>query len=162
MRALVLVQGLLRRRPVFGASAFGSTQFGGIPATPYHRELLALARQLQAEKRPEMAAIAAATACEIVTDMSIQSHLNRAGVGQLRKPLGKFVQSFNLKNDRVYGVYFALSNDNVNQQKFWNTYTELVDARNKAVHEGRTIDLGKIAELLDAADDFVAHLERGL
>jgi hypothetical protein len=71
----------------------------------------------------------------------------------------ELLPSYNLTNDKVRKVYFALSNDPINQQFFWSEYKVVVSLRNKAIHAGSRIQESQAQMVVRVAKLVVRHLQ---
>jgi hypothetical protein len=69
-----------------------------------------------------------------------------------------FVFTYSFKNEKLYGLYFALTNDPIKQQPFWNDFCKMVDLRNDFAHNGKAVPPEDAASVCAVARKFIVHL----
>ena len=126
---------------------------------PYHTTLLASARQLAASGDHEISVDTAHMACEIFVEQAFVSIHQKKGLTDLEKPIDDLIPSYNLGNDKVRALYFALTGDNIAAATFWSDFKELVKVRNAAVHAGGRVPRSEADAGCQAAEQLVAHVD---
>jgi hypothetical protein len=103
----------------------------------------------------------AQTAIEVSTENLLAAAFKARGVSELRKPVLDLFTSFNLRNRRLYAVYRALTQDDVNAARpdLWRDYCAHVTRRNDVVHTGKRVTPAEAESSVEAAERFVAYLE---
>jgi hypothetical protein len=125
-----------------------------VPPPPYYRDLLSLASTLIAEARYELrfelAVILAQMACEVVVEQTLTPLLKG------KKPPG----TFNLEGGAL-AKYTLLTHDkSITKKPFWKPFTRHAKRRHKVVHRGVRVDPTQAQESLNAATQFVDHVEK--
>ena len=82
------------------------------------------------------------------------------GIEYLEEPIEKLLPSNNLGNDKTRKVYTALTGDEIQNQPFWQRFTESATRRNRISHNGATVGLVEAEASLAVAKEFVAHLKK--
>lgn len=129
-----------------------------INVTFHWDHLLESAETLHAAGHFSSAIVVAQTACEVVTARAIGKAFDSKRVPELREPVMRLLSSASLRGDKARLLYDALTNDNINQHRFWPRYIEMVRLRNAVAHNGETATQEQSRKLIDAASEFVAHV----
>jgi hypothetical protein len=116
--------------------------------------LLERARQLI-----DQAVVTAQTACEVLTEPALTVAFTKKGVGFLAEPVADLFLSYNLGNEKVRGLYCALTGDEIQKRPFWQSFKALTALRNGVVHRGEPVSPQEARDASQAAADFLAHLE---
>jgi hypothetical protein len=125
----------------------------------YPSQLLEAANDMIVRSRYEISVVTAQMACEICTERVFRAFFALKNVAFLEDSVDDLLPSYNLANDKVRKVYFALSNDPINQQFFWSEYKVVVSLRNKAVHAGARLQESQAQMVLRVAKLVVRHLQ---
>jgi len=73
-------------------------------------------------------------------------------------PVLKLLNGYNITNDRIRGVYAALTSDDVTRLPEWEELKRSAARRNKVAHEGRFVTQQEAEQSLRAATALVKHL----
>jgi hypothetical protein len=122
--------------------------------------LLHAAERLFAAGEFAVSVVVAATACEVIAERAITKAFANKKVPELEAPVTKYLSSYSLDGDRNRKLYNALTGDNIQKQSFWEPYTTLVRHRQESVHSGKDISEADAKVDIDAATQFVNHVER--
>ena len=97
-------------------------------------------------------------ACEAAAEVAFSEAYVRAGVAHLERPVGRFLNGFNLATDRIRGLYNALSGEAVEGLPFWPAFAASSDRRNAIMHKGARATHSEAEASLQAGEALVAHL----
>ena len=125
----------------------------------YPRELLESAKEMILRGRYEIAVVTAQMACKICAERVLRTYFRFKEITFLEKAIEDLLPSYNLANEKVRRVYFALSGDAIHQQYFWTEYKTMVNIRNKAVHAGTRIQQSQAQMVCRIASSVVKHLQ---
>lgn len=104
------------------------------------------------------AVIIAQTAIELFTE-KILGHLYEVRQVEFLKPeFENLLINYNMANNKVSGLYMALSNDPIRQAPFWAALQDHAELRNKLVHEGQDATLEQSAASLKAISELIKHV----
>ena len=131
-----------------------------ITFVPYPQTLLATCKGLIDDKQYGISVIVAHMACEVATERALSSAFASKGIQELKKPILDFANGFNLAKDRNRKLYTALTGDNIEEQSFWQAFTESATRRNKIIHEGKIINQEDAEKSYDAASQLISHLNQ--
>jgi hypothetical protein len=127
----------------------------------YPQRLMTMARRLIDEGQFSFAVVVAHTACEIAIERRLSELFAAKGIQYLEDWAGGVLNSYNLGNERVRGLYTALTGDEVQKQEsLWSTFRASVRRRNKIVHKGVMVEKADAEESYKAASDLLAHLNK--
>jgi hypothetical protein len=146
------------------AASLGGGRYGlsgsrlGFRYTPYHENLLALARQLIQEGRHQLAVVVAQMASEVLAEQVLAARLERRNLGELEKWIDWRTPSSNLSSEIVLKLYVALTGDQIQEQPFWGDYKAHVELRNDIVHGGRQVDLATAEKSVEVVSKLLQHL----
>ena len=126
----------------------------------YPQKLLALAQWLIDSGKFSISVVVAHMACEVATDRTFTEVFKAKGIEYLEEPIEKLLPSNNLGNDKTRKVYTALTGDGIQNQPFWQRFTESATRRNRISHNGATVGLAEAEASLAVAKEFVAHLKK--
>jgi len=131
------------------------------PIPPYYRQLLDTAERFRREGEYDVAVIMAQTACELVTESAFETFFRAHGSTESDK---KHLEprAYDLGNDRVRALYALLSSDRIEREPFWNGFKDHVKRRHGIVHKGHRATPQEAEASLDAATDFIAHVEAAI
>jgi hypothetical protein len=118
--------------------------------TPYYRELLALAADLNTQGKYDLAVIVSQMACEVIVEQTLTPLLKTVKVRQV----------FNVHADETLKLYKKHTHDQIDKAAFWMTYGIHAVRRHEVVHRGRRASAAEGQESRDVATQFVDHVER--
>lgn len=128
-------------------------------ASAYFAKVLRSARQALEQNNDAEAVIWAITACEVLTEQSIDAAFRSKNLVDLGKAVGNMVPSYNLANDRVRAVYQALTADTLTNEGWWPDFKALSDLRNGIIHgDVRRVPPESARRGCEAASELIAHL----
>ena len=125
----------------------------------YPSELLNAARGMIITGRYEISGVTAQMACEVFTERTIRAYFRTRSVEFLEKSVEDLLPSYNLSNDKVRGIYVALTQDSIHRQYFWAEYKTMVSIRNKAVHAGARVQESQAQMVVRIATSIIKHLQ---
>jgi hypothetical protein len=155
--------GAMSRRTMIAEVSIGKIGITGIPPTVRYRQwnnLLDSARRFYDSGEYGVAVIVAATACEVVVERAMTGAFTAKGVADLEEPVMELVMSCALSQPKNRNLYAALTGDAIHKKGFWQGYLALVQRRNRTVHTGEKIAQVDAQADLEAAEQFVGHVER--
>ncbi len=126
--------------------------------TDRYEVLLDVAKRLRDDGHYEAAIVTAHTACEVCTETTLSAVFRLKGIEYLTDPLGGLISSYNLTNKKVRDVYEAVTNDRIQDQPFWPSFTEHVRRRNEVAHRGGEATQQEATDSINAAEAVVRHL----
>lgn len=126
---------------------------------PFHRKLLDDARNTLASGPNEMVLVLSHAAAEQCTEWAITSLCAVRKVKELAEPIRELFASWDICNDKVRGVYSALSGDNPQQKPFWDRLKQLKIRRNRVVHGGEKCSAGDAADSVTVVEAYLLHVE---
>ena len=139
--------------------AIAGQRFAEVILPPYI-EIFGSARKLFDKAEGEAAVVVAQTACEVLGADVLSRLVKKRGIEYLGKWIGRAVrESSDFNNQLVRDLYAALSGDRIQEQPFWGRYVGHVRARHDIVHEGRRLTKQEAQDSLNAAEEFIRHLE---
>ena len=126
----------------------------------YPQKLLALAQGLIDSGEFSVSIVVAHMACEVATDRALNDAFKAKGIEYLEEPIERLLPSNNLGNKSVRKIYTALTGDEIQNQPFWQRFTDSVTRRNNISHNGATYGQADAEASLKVAKEFVAHLKK--
>jgi hypothetical protein len=106
-----------------------------------------------------VALILASTACEVLAQHVILEFFDRRDASDVGAAVVKLLASYSLANDRVRGIYDALTNDDLTRREFWPSFKELARLRNEVIHGEEPILLpNAVGEAFQGAYALQNHL----
>jgi hypothetical protein len=127
---------------------------------PYHRELMEQAKSLLDEGRQHLAVVVAQTACEVLTEQLMTALTERLDEPLRKWARGRLPRTHDLDDDRVRGLYVALTADAIQTAPFWASFKQHVDRRHQVVHRGTKVSAAEGQESYDAVQQLLTHLEQ--
>ncbi len=124
----------------------------------YSEGLLAVAQGLIDDGQYSIAVVVAHMACEVATERCLSDAFEANDIPHLENPVTNLLNGYNLANKRNRKLYSALTGDAVEDQPFWQAFTESAKRRNHAVHGREVVDAAGAEASLGAATAFVEHL----
>jgi hypothetical protein len=124
----------------------------------YPQRLLTLAQRLIDEGEYSVSIVVSHIACEIATDRSFTEAFRARGIEDLEEPIEKLFSGNNLGNDKTRKLYTALTGDEIQNQPFWQRFTDSAKRRNSISHNGVAYEQTEADQSLAVAKAFVAHL----
>jgi uncharacterized protein (UPF0332 family) len=132
-----------------------------------HDVFLTAAETLLEAEYYSAAVVSAQTACEVITEEAIDFwilDLRMAGdrgkrLNSVLNTLMEAFQTYNLTNDRLRRLYIELSDDEIQEEPFWQRYKEHVDRRHRVVHQGYITTKKEAEQSLAVAREFVEHIK---
>jgi HEPN domain-containing protein len=123
--------------------------------------LLQTARRLFEEHDLRPSVVMAQTAIEVATENVLAAAFRARSAEDIGTPVLDLFTTFNLKNPRLYGVYQAVTHDDVKaaDPELWRDFSEHIKRRNEVVHTGRKVSPAEAESSVDAAERFLAYLE---
>ena len=128
---------------MFAISGFGVN----VQVITYPQKLLALAQWLIDLGKFSISVVVAHMACEVATDRTFTEVFKAKGIEYLEEPIEKLLPSNNLGNDKTRKVYTALTGDGIQNQPFWQRFTESATRRNRISHNGATVGLAEAEQI---------------
>jgi len=125
----------------------------------YPEALLRKAQELIATGDFSIAVVVAHMACEISAERAISRAFAVKGIGYLEESILAFLPGYNLATERIRNFYNAVTGNQIQDQSFWQAFTESATRRNNAVHKGRIVTKAEAEESYKAAHDLVAYLK---
>jgi hypothetical protein len=132
------------------------------------RDLLNTVEQLRDNGHWGSAVVFAQTACELCTELVITYGFHRLLSPasperpfrcKLGEKVGNLFTSYNLGNQKLRGVYEALTGNAIQECSFWVRYLELTALRNRIVHRGMQATEEQARQARDTAGEFLRHME---
>ena len=124
----------------------------------YPRLLLNTANRLYADAQYGIAVVVAHMACEIAVERKLAEAFANRQASYLQEPVYSLLNGFSLKNERLRKLYTVLTDDQIKEQPFWQSFTESADRRNRIIHKGEIITKVDAEKSLTATDALVTHL----
>ena len=144
-----------------GGAAFGAE--GGLhdsaEVLTYPRRLLTIGRSLIDQGEPSIAVVVAHMACEVATERRLSEAFVTKGVQYLKDAVTGSFSGYSLRNNRIRGLYIALTGDKVQLTPFWSKFKNSAKRRNRIIHEGHTVGATEAEESYKAASDLLTHLK---
>jgi HEPN domain-containing protein len=125
--------------------------------THYYETLYNDALRYLEQGQTSMAIIVAQTAVELCTESTLEELLRIYGVDVIRKSLAGVFKSYAITNDRLRGLFNALSNDDVEQSEFWHNLKALSKVRNAIVHNGDNCQQDEAKRLIPAVGKYIEY-----
>jgi HEPN domain-containing protein len=128
---------------------------------PYFKKLLATARRLADDGEFAIAVVTAHMAFEVAVEQVLVRLLRARGIDQtLEEALLSNVGDRTFQTRATRDLWAALTNgDRISEAGSWKGYCRSVEARNKAIHAGATVDRKQADASLEAVELTVAHLQ---
>ncbi len=145
----------------FHVQASGGITIGGsaqASLTRYPDTLLSHARDSLDGPFPGVAVLLAPMACEVATQLVLTKVLAKRGISCLEGPIDDLLNGYNLGNDRLRSLFFALTGDRVQDQPFWPQFAQSAERRNQVAHSGRNVPKQEASESFDVAEKLLTHL----
>ena len=128
---------------------------------PYPTILLGEARELCSAGKYGISVLVAHMACEVAAERAIARAFAESTFPHMADPMLKFLNDYNLANERIRGFYTALTNDDVAGLAEWQAFKAAAERRNRVAHAGKIVRQQKAKETLNATTALVAHLGFG-
>ncbi|MDR8093260.1 hypothetical protein KPB05_38025 [Burkholderia gladioli] len=125
---------------------------------PYPTILLREAGELHAAGKHGIAVLVAHMACEVAVERVITNAFAQSTFQHMAESMLKFLNGYNLANDRIRSFYKALTNDDVTLLSAWPEFKESADRRNRVAHSGKVVKTEEAAATLRAVSALVEHL----
>ncbi len=149
-----------------GAASFTVTGSSATLTVIRHwTKLLDAAERLYNTGEYGVAVVVAQTACEVIVERAMTQAFAAKKVPELEDPMLRYLSSYSLDGDRNRKFYNALTGDDMGHNPggtigFWQGYRKLVEHRNLTVHSGHDLPQADARADLNAAKQFVAHIEQ--
>jgi hypothetical protein len=130
--------------------------------TPSHepyQSLIDSAETWHQQSHYKEAVILAQIALELFTEKTLGHLYHARHVEYLKPEFEHLLTNYNLANNKVSGLYIALSGDEIKQAPFWAPLTDHAELRNKLVHEGQNATTTQSRSSLDAVKALIAHVK---
>lgn len=128
------------------------------PRDPRHLELIALARQLCDEDKPDLAVVAAQTACEVYAEVAIRDLLKARELGEFEEVIPELLTGYSLMDRRGQRVFHALTGESIQRSELWASYKAHVERRNLVVHRGKQITADQADDSINVAEAFHEYI----
>jgi hypothetical protein len=125
----------------------------------YHRTLLKTAQTLIADTHFGPALTLAHTAAEISTERVFAAWFRTRGIQDLEEAITDTLPNYNLRNERVRGLYLALTGDRVTDQPFWQAFTQSRQIRESFVHGAGAVSREQAEDGCRSISLLLDHLE---
>jgi hypothetical protein len=126
----------------------------------YPQALLSDARNLIDSGQFSMGVVVSHIACELATERSLFAAFASKGIQYLEEWILDSLNGYNLANKRVRRLFTALTGNEIQEQPFWQNFTESVERRNQIVHRGVKVGQAEAEDSLKVATDFLAYLRK--
>ena len=109
-----------------------------------------------------MALVPSHTAAELCTEATIATLLTRRNLGALTEALWGIFRATDICDDRLRGVYLALSADQQleDPKGFWPKFKESRKLRHGVVHKGEPCTMQQARDSVEAVTQLIKHLEQ--
>ncbi len=134
---------------------------GGATATviPYAETLLAKAHELIARGDFSIAVVVTHMACEIAAERAISQAFAEKSIEYLEQSVLEFLSGYNLATKRIRNLYNAVTGKRIQDQPFWQAFTESAARRNDTVHGGTIVTKQEAEESYKATSRLVEYLK---
>lgn len=126
----------------------------------YPQTLLSTARSLIDDGQFGIAVVVAHMACEIAIERSMSEAFSRKNIEYLEEPILGFLNGYSLAKERDRILYNAITGDAIQQQNFWQKYTESATRRNKIIHAGKIVGKAEAEESFKVTSDLISYLKK--
>jgi hypothetical protein len=131
-----------------------------LTVTTYPQTLLATAHDLLEREQYGIAVVVAHMACEVAAERTMAEAFGTKSIEHLEAPILAFINGFNLATQRIRELYSALTGDQIQQQKFWQGFTDSSKLRNSIMHNGKIAVRQEAEASLAAATALIGHLKK--
>ncbi len=126
----------------------------------YPQTLLGTCKGLIEDGQFGISVVVAHMACEVSVERALTAAFSAKGIEYLEDPVREFLNGYNLANGRNRKLYTALTDEHIEQQPFWQAFTESATRRNRLVHGGAHVSREEAESSFRAASAFVSYLSR--
>ena len=107
-----------------------------------------------------MAVILAHAACDLETEDALNTLIGLREIDDLRDALfdAMGAPQISLHNDRVRGLYTALSEDNPTTAPWWSQWRDSIKRRNEVAHKGTEVTRAEAAASVEVARSYCEHV----
>ncbi|MGF6985216.1 putative RNA-binding Zn-ribbon protein involved in translation (DUF1610 family) [Paraburkholderia atlantica] len=125
---------------------------------PYPTILLGESRELYSAGKYGVSVLVAHMACEVAVERVIACAFEQSTFQHMADPMLKFLNGYNLANERIRGFYTALTDDDVTCLAEWKAFKASAERRNRVAHAGKIVLQQEAEETLTATSALVKHL----
>jgi len=126
---------------------------------PYAETLLTSTKTRINEGQFDFAVILCQMAAEYHTEITFDALFNKKNVPELLGPIEALLNNYNIRNERVFTLFNALSGDTIQQQPFWSDLTAHTKLRNEIIHKRRVSSKAEAEMSVTCVERLVTHLK---
>ena len=131
----------------------------GAILTPWSLQLIAYARQINAEGQHSFALVLAHAACEWAMEDALRRLLSSKGVADdIAEPILRVLTATNLTDKRVRQLFTGMTGRQPREQKWWKDWEASRNVRQKVAHRGFAVTPEQALDALSLSESYVRYI----
>jgi hypothetical protein len=137
------------------ASSFGQ----GAILIPWSLQLIAYARQINAEGQHSFAVVLAHAACEWAMEDALRRLLSNKGVADdIAEPILRVLTTTSLTDKRVRQLFTGMTGRHPREQKWWKDWEASRNLRQRVAHRGLAVTPEQALDALSLSESYVRYI----
>jgi hypothetical protein len=131
----------------------------GAILTPWSLQLIAYARQINAEGQHSFAVVLAHAACEWATEDALRRLFRHKGLADdIAEPILRVFTTISLTDNRVRKLFTGMTGRQLREQKWWKDWEASRNLRHRVAHRGFAVTPEQALDALSLSESCVRYI----